>query len=164
LKLLRHIYFTSCTLSRSQSPLALGPGSCQVLPMVPDSSVATFIWELYTLLPSRLSARMVGCMSYKVSDERNAVMPEQNHPPLETDGMGNVITKPVTGWSTVPVAGIAVLLAVRYVDTPEELERGDSKSIQLVLKPQQCLELAEALKKLGTVLLAGQSDSMQPVN
>ena len=85
-------------------------------------------------------------------------------PALETDSNGDIITKPVTGWITAPIAEIAVLLAIQYVETPEELETGNSKQIQLVLMPQKCLELAEALTKAGKSLLEDQSHSGKPAN
>jgi hypothetical protein len=69
------------------------------------------------------------------------------------DRDGKIIVKPMTGWATVPMAGIAVLLAIRYVETPEGLEIGDSKSIQLGILPQQCLELGEAMTALAKKLL-----------
>jgi hypothetical protein len=74
---------------------------------------------------------------------------------LETDENGDILTRPVTGWSIFPVAEIAVLLAVRYVETPEQLETGANKQLQLVLTPQQCLELAETLKRRANAILAG---------
>ena len=78
---------------------------------------------------------------------------------LAKDSDGNIITKPVTGWTTGTVAGIAVLLAIQYAETPEELEKGHSKQIQLTLTAQQSLELAEKLTTLARILLADQSRS-----
>jgi hypothetical protein len=92
-----------------------------------------------------------------------AHMPEENSS-LEKDNDGNVITKPVTGWTTGTLAGIAVLLALEYADSPLELETGHSKSIQLALSAQQSLELAERLTKLGKSLLEDQSHSEKPAN
>lgn len=82
--------------------------------------------------------------------------------PFETDQQGNVITKPVTGYTTAPVAGIAVLLAVQYVESQAELETGHSKQIQFVLTPQQSLEIADSLRRqaeriLGETLPPGKS-------
>ena len=78
---------------------------------------------------------------------------------LQTDSAGDVLTKPVTGWTTGTVAGIAVLLAIQYVETPAELETGDSKQIQLTLTAQQSLELAKKLTTLAEILLADQSQA-----
>jgi hypothetical protein len=74
-------------------------------------------------------------------------------PTFETDEHGNVILKPVTGYTTSPVAGVAVALAILYVETPEELERDDSKQIQFVLTPQQALAIAEALTRQAKRLM-----------
>jgi hypothetical protein len=64
---------------------------------------------------------------------------------LETDSNGDIITNPVIGWTTATLAGMSVFLAIHYVETPLELETEDGKSIQMILTPQQCLELAERL-------------------
>ena len=84
--------------------------------------------------------------------------------PFETDSDGHIVTKPVTGWTTASLAGVSVLLAIQYAETPQALETEDSKQIQLVLMPQQCLELAEALKKAGKSLLEDQSPPAKPLN
>lgn len=94
-------------------------------------------------------------------------MPERNDlakPVLEMDSNGNVVTRPVTGWSVLTLAGMSVLAAIQYAQTPQELETGNSKQIQLVLMPQQCVELAQALKKAGKSLLEDRSDSQRPAN
>lgn len=65
---------------------------------------------------------------------------------LEKDNEGNIITRPITEWAIGPAGGVAVLLAVRYAERPEELESG-SKQVQLVLMPEQALELAETLTR-----------------
>lgn len=76
---------------------------------------------------------------------------------LETDQNGNIVTKPVTGWITGTVADIDVILAIQYAQSPLELQTGRNKSIQFVLKPQQCLELSEKLKTLANRLLENRS-------
>jgi hypothetical protein len=73
--------------------------------------------------------------------------------PLETDSEGNVILKPVTGWTMAPVAGIAVLLAIEYVTNDHELETGVRHAIQFVLTPPKALEIAEVLQKQAKRLL-----------
>lgn len=55
---------------------------------------------------------------------------------LETDSKGNIVAKPVIGWTTASVAGMYVILAIRYIGTLEEIETG-GKSLQLALTPQQ---------------------------
>ena len=81
-------------------------------------------------------------------------------PDLQKDERGNIITKPVTGWTTVPMAGIAVLLAIQYVETPQELGTLE-KQIQFALMPQQCLELAEVLTRQANRVLRGDSEQGQ---
>lgn len=83
--------------------------------------------------------------------------------PFETDQDGNIITNPVTGWVSTTFAGMGVILAVRYAPTPEALESGESKSIQFVMTPQQCLELSERLTKLAKIVL-GRPIPDKPAN
>jgi hypothetical protein len=78
---------------------------------------------------------------------------EQVTIPFETDGEGNVITKPVTGWNVMPAAGIAVLLQIQYADNQLDIEKGMSKAFQFFLMPQECLELAVALTRQAKRLL-----------
>jgi len=83
--------------------------------------------------------------------------------PFETDKDGNVITNPVTGWTSSTIAEIATILAIHYAPTPEALESGESKSIQFVLTPKQCLELAARLTTLANTIL-GQPPPTKPAN
>jgi len=71
---------------------------------------------------------------------------------FEKDSEGNVILKPVIGWKTAPVAEVAVLLQMQYADTPADIETG-GKSVQFVLKPQACLDLAATLTRQAKRLL-----------
>jgi hypothetical protein len=72
---------------------------------------------------------------------------------FETDGQGNIITKPVVGYAAVPIEGMAVLLGVRYVDSDEDLNSASSKQIQLTLTPQQALEIAGSMARQAKLLL-----------
>jgi hypothetical protein len=80
-------------------------------------------------------------------------MGEKVTPQFETDLEGNIITKPVVGYTMSPIAGMFVLLAVQYSDSPEALERGENRQIQFALMPQQCLEIAEALTRQAKRLI-----------
>ena len=72
---------------------------------------------------------------------------------LQTDSNGNIIVRPLVGYTTRPIASSAVLLTVEYLETEEGLRTGYSQSVQLGLTPQQCLELAEALSKAAKGIL-----------
>jgi len=83
-------------------------------------------------------------------------------PQFETDADGNIITNPVTGWTSACFAGMTVVLAIHYAPTPQALESGENKSIQFALTPQVALELAERLTKLGKHLLEQPSPTTPP--
>lgn len=87
-------------------------------------------------------------------------MPTRDEAPkitLQKDDEGNVLTNPITNWVLTPAAEIAILLAVQYVETQDQLERWDTHQIQFVLTPQQGLELAEKLTKLAQWLMGDRS-------
>jgi len=67
---------------------------------------------------------------------------------LEKDREGNIVTKPITGWKVGTPFGSAVLLAIEYIEGPQQ-----RKSIAFVMNPQQCLELVEVLKKASNKIL-----------
>jgi hypothetical protein len=73
--------------------------------------------------------------------------------PFETDAAGMIITRPVLGWVTCPVEEMAVILLLRYSESPQDIDSG-GRSLQAVLTPQQCLELAEELTKQARRILA----------
>jgi hypothetical protein len=74
-----------------------------------------------------------------------------------------VIVKPITGWTLMPVAEIAVLLRIQYVDREDDIGT-DGKAIQFVLARGQCLELAEALSKQAKHLREGGLPSGESPN
>ncbi len=63
------------------------------------------------------------------------------------------MAKPVNGWTVTDALEGGVLAAIRYAETTEELERGDSKSIHLVLTAPQCLDFADALTRAARNVL-----------
>jgi hypothetical protein len=73
----------------------------------------------------------------------------------DLESNGNILTKPVMGWSISHAAGAALLLTIHYADTPEELQRLKFKPITLALTPILGLEIAEALKKHSQNLIDG---------
>ena len=79
-------------------------------------------------------------------------MPNQ----LRKDKDGKIASSPVIGWTTGTLAGLGILLAIDYADSPEELQTG-GKSVQLALMPQQALELAQKLTTLANKVLGPPS-------
>jgi hypothetical protein len=73
--------------------------------------------------------------------------------PLNLDKQGNIVTKPVAGWQFHAVAESSVLLAIEYLDSPEQMRTMEGEMIQFVLTPPQCLELAEALTRSAKRIL-----------
>ena len=67
--------------------------------------------------------------------------------PFDRDAQGNVITKPVLGWTSAAFGGTAVLLSIRYADTLEEVESKQGKRVPLLLSVEQSLALAALLTK-----------------
>jgi hypothetical protein len=74
---------------------------------------------------------------------------------LEKDTQGNIVTRPVIGWITAPVADMFVLLGLKYAETPDQIKSG-GKRIQFGLLPAQALELAEMLTKQAQAILDQQ--------
>jgi hypothetical protein len=79
---------------------------------------------------------------------------------LITDHAGNVITQPLTGYATKPVANLLGLLVLQYAPTPESIEKEEERrQVQIVLTPAQGLELARALTTLSELLLQNTDKS-----
>ena len=74
---------------------------------------------------------------------------------LKKDENGDIVTMPVMGWVTGTVAEIAVLLAIEYSETSQEIDT-DRKLVQFGLTPQQSLQLAEKLTTLAKRVLEPQ--------
>jgi hypothetical protein len=72
---------------------------------------------------------------------------------FKTDENGNVILKPMTGWELRHVAGTLLIVGVEYADNPEELERGERRTLPLVVRPDLALDFAESLKREASKLL-----------
>jgi hypothetical protein len=80
---------------------------------------------------------------------------------LEMDNNGNIVTRPVLGWTTVPAMGTAVILAIQYAETPQELKTG-GRRLQLVLTPQQAQELAATLTTQAARVLSAPGPDRPP--
>jgi len=68
------------------------------------------------------------------------------------DASSNIKLKPIIGWEIGVVAGISLLLAIQYAESPQDFQTG-GKSVRFVLTPEQALLLAEKLQKAGKSLL-----------
>ena len=78
---------------------------------------------------------------------------------FKTDERGNVILKPMTGWELRHVANMLLIMGLEYVDSEEELETGERKTIPLVLRPDLALEFAEKLQREASKLLQAQQNT-----
>jgi hypothetical protein len=75
---------------------------------------------------------------------------------FDLDADGNIKTCPVLGWTTVQAMGMAVLARIEYAETPEQLKTGATQALQIVLTPQQALEIAETLTRQAMNILQGR--------
>jgi len=76
--------------------------------------------------------------------------------PFDLGPDGNIITCPLTGWVVAPVMNSAILARLQYAETEDQLKTGEYKALQLIVTPQQALELAEILTKQAKQIF-GQS-------
>ncbi len=63
--------------------------------------------------------------------------------PFETDNKGQLVNRPLLGWTTANVTG-AVLLRLNYAETATEMKNG-GKRLQVSMKPEQARQLAAML-------------------
>jgi hypothetical protein len=84
---------------------------------------------------------------------------------FKTDDNGNIVTKPVTGYTTGLVMNSAVILAIEFLSLrntdPQTVEED---SIQFVLTPAQCQELAEVLARAAMAVVPKPLDPSAPLN
>lgn len=70
---------------------------------------------------------------------------------------GAVVACPVSGCELRHVAGVGVLLVIRYIEKSEQLETGERTTLQALLVPEQALEIGEALKRSVQALEIGKA-------
>ena len=68
-----------------------------------------------------------------------------------------IVACPVSRCEVQHVAGIGVLLAIRYIEKAEQFETGERTVLQALVDPQQALEIGEALRRSVQVLEFGKS-------
>ena len=78
--------------------------------------------------------------------------------PFDTDASGNIITKPLVGYTSAPVAGMFVLTRLEYADSENHLRgiMSDAEkpgAVQLAITPSQAKELAARLNLLADHIL-----------
>jgi hypothetical protein len=64
--------------------------------------------------------------------------------PFETDSKGQLVNRPLLGWTTANVTGAAVLLRLNYAETAAEMKNG-GKKLQVTMRPEQARQLAAML-------------------
>jgi hypothetical protein len=77
---------------------------------------------------------------------------------FDTYPNGNIITRPFTGYTIVPVADTAILARLEYAENDDQLRAGTGKAVQLILTPPQALDLADVLTRHANRIL-GQNIS-----
>jgi hypothetical protein len=60
---------------------------------------------------------------------------------------GNIVIRPVTGFTTFVAFDMGVCLRIEFVKSAEWLKTGEREAEQLVLTPDQADQLAEMLKR-----------------
>lgn len=68
-----------------------------------------------------------------------------------------IVACPVSGCELRHVAGVGVLIVIRYIEKSGQLETGERSTLQALVDPQQALEIAEALKRSVQALEFGKT-------
>lgn len=74
------------------------------------------------------------------TDQNGKVLPNA----FETDSKGQLVNRPVLGWTTANVTGAVVLLRLNYAETAPEMKNG-GKKFQVSMRPEQARQLAAML-------------------
>jgi hypothetical protein len=78
--------------------------------------------------------------SMDFTDQNGKVVPNA----FETDSKGQLVNRPLLGWTTANVTGAVVLLRLNYAETAAEMKNG-GKKFQVSMKPDQARQLAAML-------------------
>ncbi len=81
---------------------------------------------------------------------------------FDTDAKGHIVTKPLIGFTSAPVAGMFVLARLEYADSENHFRAITSgtdkpRAMQLTITPVQAKELAARLTFLANHILAQQT-------
>lgn len=58
-----------------------------------------------------------------------------------------IVACPVSECEVRHIAGVGVMMAIRYVDKAEQFKTGERTILQALIDPEQALEICEALKR-----------------
>ena len=83
---------------------------------------------------------------------------------FDTDDAGNIITKPMIGYQTMPVAGMFILARVEYANSDAHLmavmaDQEKPGAVQLAITPNQAREFAARLVHLADHIISQQTPS-----
>jgi hypothetical protein len=81
---------------------------------------------------------------------------------FEANDDGTVVVKPITGWTSAVFAEFGILIAIRYAEDQQALQRGEDKQIQFAWTPQLALDFAEELTKQAKSAI--YQTSQKPLN
>ena len=76
---------------------------------------------------------------------------------VQTVPDGAIVACPISECELRHVAGVGVLMRIRYIERSEQLETGERTTLQALLVPEQALQIGEALKRSVQVLELGRS-------
>jgi hypothetical protein len=68
-----------------------------------------------------------------------------------------IVACPVSKCEIRHIAGVGVLMAIRYVDKAEQFETGERTTLQALIDPEQALEIGEALRRSVQTLELGKA-------
>lgn len=68
-----------------------------------------------------------------------------------------IIACPLSRCEVRHIAGVGVLMAIRYIEKAEQFETGEHTVLQALLDPEQAAEIGEALRKSVQTLELGKA-------
>lgn len=69
---------------------------------------------------------------------------------------GVIVACPISKYEVRQLAGVGVLMRIHYIEKAEQYETGEFTTIQVLLEPEQALEIQDALKKSMQALELGK--------
>jgi hypothetical protein len=75
---------------------------------------------------------------------------------LQNAPSGVIVACPISDCEVRQIAGVGVLMRLHYIEKAEQYETGERTTIQILLEPEQALEMQGALKKSMQALEFGK--------